>query len=250
MEVLKESGHEVIPMSRTTGVNVYTGEGLAEGLTGVECIIDTVGGVPEGMDDAAAQDKEAAAAFFTTAAQNMQKAGKSAGVRLAVVVSIIGIDKLTIGHPAAKVQHENAWLAGPIPVRILRSAPFHEFVTQIVEWGRQGNLVYLPRMRMQPIAARTVAEELAEFATTEVLPPPGSILEIAGPRTENLSDLAVMLAATRGDPKKVEAVNDPTNPDSALYDSDELLAGPDAIIAGPSFAEWLETSSDARPIAR
>jgi uncharacterized protein YbjT (DUF2867 family) len=245
VDVLSERGHEVVPMSRTTGVDVFTGSGLMEALTGVERIVDAVGGVPEGMDDAAAQDKEAAAAFFTTAARNMQQAGERAGVRLAVVVSIIGTDKLTTGHPAAKLDHERAWLAGPIPVRILRSDIFHEFVPQLMGWGRQGDVVYVPRMRTQPVAARTVAEALADLATTGAGdgPAPGSIGEIAGPRVETLIDLCTMLADKGGDPVKLESVTDPTNPDSALYESDELRAGPDAILAGPTFAEWLERSA-------
>jgi uncharacterized protein YbjT (DUF2867 family) len=244
VDVLTERGHEAVPMSRTTDVNVFTGSGLAEALSGVECIIDAVGGVPEGMDDAAAQDKEAAATFFTTAARNMQQAGEEAGVRLAVLVSIIGIDKLSTGHPAAKLDHERAWLDGPVPVRILRSDIFHELVPQMMDWGRQGDVAFVPKMRTQPIAARTVAEALVDLATVgDDGPAPGSIVEIAGPRVENLVDLCTMLAAKRGDPVKVEGVSDPSNPDSALYESDELRAGPDAIIAGPSFAEWLETSS-------
>jgi uncharacterized protein YbjT (DUF2867 family) len=244
VEVLRASGHEVVPMSRATGVNVFTGKGLADALTGVACIIDAVGGVPEGMDDAAAQDKRQAAAFFTTAARNMQQAGARAGVRLAVVVSIIGIDKLTIGHPAAKREHEKAWVAGPIPVRILRSDIFHEFVSQVMGWGWQDDVVYVPKMRVQPVAARSVAEVLADLATAgDDGPTPGSIVEIAGPRVENLVDLAAMLAAKRGDPVKVEGVSDPANPDTALYESGELRAGPDGIIAGPTFAEWLDTSA-------
>lgn len=67
-------------------------------------------------------------------------------------------------------------------------------------------------------------------------------MEIAGPQVENLVDLCTMLAAKRGDPVRVEGVTDRANPDSALYESDELRAGPDATIGGPSFAEWLETS--------
>jgi uncharacterized protein YbjT (DUF2867 family) len=244
VDVLTERGHEAVPMSRTTGVNVFTGIGLTDALSGVECIIDTVGGVPEGMDDDAAQDKEAAAAFFTAATRNMQQAGAEAGVRLAVLVSIIGIDKLSSGHPAAKLDHERAWLDGPIPVRILRSTPFHELVLQMMEWGRQGDVIHVPRMRMQPVAPRNVAEALVELATTgDDGPAYGSIVEIAGPRTDNLVDLVSMLASKRGDPMKVEGVSDPSNPDTALYESDEVLAGPDAIIAGPSFAEWLDTSA-------
>jgi uncharacterized protein YbjT (DUF2867 family) len=244
VDVLTERGHEAVPVSRSTGVNVFTGTGLAEALSGVERIIDAVGGVPDGMDDAAAQDKEAAATFFTTAARNMQQVGERAGVRQAVLVSIIGIDKLTIGHPAAKLDHERAWLAGPVPVRIMRSDIFHEFVPQMLDWGRQGDVAYVPRMRTQPIAARTVADALVDLATVgDEGPAPGSIVEIAGPRVENLVDLCTMLAAKRGDPVKVEGVTDRANPDSALYESDELRAGPDAIIAGPSFAEWLETGT-------
>lgn len=244
VDVLTTRGHQVVPMSRSTGVNVFTGSGLAEALAGAECIIDAVGGVPEGMDDAAAQDKEAAATFFTSAARNMQQAGERAGVRLAVLVSIVGIDKLSTGHPAAKLDHERGWLDGPIPVRILRSAPFHELVSQMMAWGRQGDVVYVPKMRMQPVAPRNVAEALVDLATAgDDGPAYGSIVEIAGPRTENLVDLATMLAAKRGDRVKVEGVSNPSNPDTALYESDELLAGPDAIVAGPSFAEWLETDS-------
>lgn len=235
VDVLKASGHEVVPMSRTTGVDVVTGHGLAEALTGVVCIVDATAGP---------SDKQRAAAFFTTAARTMQQEGQRAGVRLAVVVSIIGTDKVTTGHPGAKLDHERTWLAGPIPVRILRAAPFHELVSQMMAWGRQRDVAYLPRMRIQPVAPRNVAEVLADLATAgEDGPPPGSIVEIAGPRTENLVDLAVMLAADRGDPVKVEGVSDPTNPDTALYESGALLAGPDAIIAGPTFVEWLAPGS-------
>lgn len=236
VDVLRESGHEVVSMSRTTGVDVVTGKGLTDALTGMECIVDATAGPA---------DKEEATAFFTTAARNLQQAGERAGVRLAVVVSIIGIDKLTTGHPAAKRDHEQAWLAGPIPVRILRADIFPELVSQMMDWGRQGDVVYLPKMRVQPVAPRNVAEALADLATAgaDDGPAPGSITEIAGPQVESLVDLAAMLAATRGDPVRVEGVSDPTNPDTILYESGELRAGPDAIIAGPTFAEWLETSS-------
>jgi hypothetical protein len=57
-------------------------------------------------------DQEAAKAFFTTAAWNLQEVGERAGVRRIVVVSIIGIDRFTDGYAAAKVPHEQATLAG------------------------------------------------------------------------------------------------------------------------------------------
>jgi hypothetical protein len=41
----------------------------------------------------------------------------------------------------------------------------HEFVGQLMDWGRQGDVVCLPKMRTQLVAARTAAEALAGMAT-------------------------------------------------------------------------------------
>jgi uncharacterized protein YbjT (DUF2867 family) len=169
-----------------------------------------------------------------------------------VVVSIIGIDRFTGGYYggyyAAKVAHERAMLSGPIPARVLRAAQFHEFVAQLVDWGRQGEVSHVPKMRTQLVAARTVAEALADLATGPEARVPGSarapIPEIAGPREESLVDVARLLAARRGDPVRIEGVSDPADPVSALYETGALLPGPDAVLAGPTFEEWLESDSD------
>ena len=157
VDVLEAGGHDVVAMSRSGGVDVVTGDGLAEALAGVECIIDVATG--------ASPDQEAATEFFTAAARNLHEAGERAGVRRMVVVSIIGTDRFTAGYGAAKVAHERAMLSGPIPVRVLRASQFHEFVAQLVEWGRQGEVSYVPKMRTQLVAARTVAQALADLAT-------------------------------------------------------------------------------------
>ena len=48
VELLKASNHEVVPMSRSTGVDVVTGEGLAQALAGVDCVIDAASGSARG----------------------------------------------------------------------------------------------------------------------------------------------------------------------------------------------------------
>ena len=164
-----------------------------------------------------------------------------------VVVSIIGTDRFTAGYGAAKAAHERAMLSGPIPVRVLRAAQFHEFVAQLVEWGRQGDVSYVPKMRTQLVAARTVAQALAGLATDpETAPAPGSsgapIQEIAGPREESLVEMARLLAARRGDPIRIESVSDPADPDSHLNETGGLLPGPHATLAGPTFEEWLDST--------
>jgi uncharacterized protein YbjT (DUF2867 family) len=172
-----------------------------------------------------------------------------AGVQRIVVVSIIGIDGFTAGFLAAKKVHEQAMLAGPIPVRILRAAQFHEFVPQLVDWATQDGVCYLPDMRTQLVAGRTVAEALADLA---VLPEPvtaragtAPFPEIAGPREERLVEVARLLTALRGDPVRVEAVVNPADPDRDLYEQGALLPGPRATLAGPTFEEWLEHESAA-----
>jgi uncharacterized protein YbjT (DUF2867 family) len=231
VDVLHEGGHDVVAISRSNGVDVITGDGLAAALEGVEVAIDlTTGPSPE---------QGPATEFFTTATRNLQEAGEKTGVHKLVVVSIIGTDKSVGGYGVAKMAHERAALAGPIPARILRAAQFHEFVEVLMGWGRQGDVIYLPKMRTQIVAARTVAEALAGLALSQE-PEGERPAEIAGPREEYLPDLAALVAAKRGDPVKIEAVSNPADPDDALNSNGGLLPGPHATLAGPAFAEWLE----------
>ena len=231
VDVLNERGHDVVAISRSNGVDVITGDGLAAALEGVEVIVDVVTGP--------SPEQGAATEFFITATRNLQEAAEKAGVRKLVVVSIIGTDRAAGGYGAAKLAHERAALAGPIPARILRAAQFHEFVEVLMGWGRQGDVVYLPKMRTQIVAARTVAEALADLAlSTE--PEGAQPAEIAGPREEYLPDLAQLVAAKRGEEVKIEAVSNPADPDDALNTNGGLLPGPHATLAGPTFAEWLD----------
>jgi uncharacterized protein YbjT (DUF2867 family) len=239
VEVLEAQGHEVVPMSRTTGVDVITGDGLADALTGADCIVDaTTGPSPE---------EAAATQFFTTAARNLHEAGAAAGARRMVIVSIIGCDRFTAGYMAAKLAHERAALAGPIPARILRAAQFHEFVAQLLDWGRQNGASYVPKMRTQLVAARTVAEVLADLATApdEQLRfgETAAMAEVAGPRVEILVEMARLVAARRGDPTRVEARSDPADPDRELLENGGLLPGPNTTLRGPTFEEWLGSAS-------
>jgi hypothetical protein len=70
-----------------------------------------------------------------------------------------------------------------------------------------------------------------------------AILEIAGPREEGSVDVAKLLVARRGDPLRIEGVSDPDDPDRDVYTSGALLPGPAATLAGPTFEEWLGSTS-------
>lgn len=231
VDVLTERGHQVVSISRGNGVDVITGQGLAGALDGVECIVDTATGP--------SPEQQPATEFFTTATRNLQEAGQRAGVQRIVVVSIINTDRLKGGYAIAKVAHEQAMLSGPIPARVLRAAQFHEFVEQLVQWTTQGDVAYVPRMRTQLVAARTVAEALADLAA-DPDSASGPTLEVAGPREESLVEAAKLLVARRGDALRIEAVSDPV--DGEANESGVLLPGPDARLGGPTFEEWLDAT--------
>src|SRR5918992_404048 len=96
VNVLEGSGHEVVQIARAHGVDVVTGEGLDEALTGVEAIVDTATGP--------SPDKAEATAFFEASMRNLHDAGKRAGVQRLIPVSIVGIDGFTGGYNAAKLE--------------------------------------------------------------------------------------------------------------------------------------------------
>jgi len=232
VEVLEERGHEAVRISRTDGVDVITGKGLADALVGVDAIIDAA--TPPTPDEAVAIE------FFTTSAKNLHAAGRQAGVERMITVSIVGIDQYTHGYQLGKLAQEKAALAGPVPVRIARATQFHEFIGVVADWGRQGDVAYVAKWRIQPAAARSVAEALVDLALDPDSAKPGlPTVEIAGPQEENFVDLAVELMAKRGDGVQVQAGSDPSDPDNHLGESGALLPGPDAVIVGPTFAEWL-----------
>ena len=239
VDILELRGYDVVPISRSNGVDVITGEGLDQALTGVDTIIDA--------STQNTPDQEAATEFFTTATRNLQAAGERAGVRRLVVVSIIGIDEFEGGYNAAKGVQEQEALAGPIPARIVRASQFHEFVEELVRWGTQGDVSYVWNMQTQLVSARTVAEALVELATASDADfDAAETTEIAGPRAERLIEAARLLAERRGEGLRVEeAPLDPSDPDSERYASGAVLPGPDAKLAGPTFEEWLDATVPA-----
>jgi uncharacterized protein YbjT (DUF2867 family) len=235
VEILRQRGHEVVAIARSEGVDVISGEGLDEALAGVEIIVDTATGP--------SPEQAEATAFFTTSARSLQRAGAAARVERIVVVSIIGIDKFQGGYNAAKMAHERALLEGPLPVRIVRAAQFHEFVEPLAGWTVQDGVAHVPEMRTQLVAARTVAEALAA-AAEEAQIENGRITEIAGPQEERLADAAAAVFARAGGTIEVREgsgapLAEPGGPDAAAYANGAALPNPGAKLGGPTFAEWL-----------
>ncbi|MEJ6489516.1 NAD(P)H-binding protein [Leucobacter sp. USCH14] len=222
-------GHEVRVLSRAAGVDLATGAGLD--LTGIDAVIDVSG--------TTTQSESRARAFFEASTRHLLGAGRSAGVRHHVALSIVGVDRAPFGYYAGKAAQEHAVANGPLPWTVLRATQFHEFAAQMIDQMRYGPVVVVPKMRTRPVAARTVSEHLVRCAEES---PAGFAPELAGPREDRMSRMVRALAAHRGIRAGVLEVPLPGRFGRALRDGGILPSDPaDAVLEGPTFAEWLRT---------
>jgi uncharacterized protein YbjT (DUF2867 family) len=225
---IRQHGHEVVAAAPSTGVNAFTGEGLAEALTGAQVVVD-VANAPSWEDKAVLE-------FFETAGRNLLAAEKAAGVRHHVALSIVGADRLPAsGYLRAKVAQENLIKASGIPFTIVRSTQFFEFAKGIVQSATEGQTVRLSPALFQPIAADDVAAALTGFALAEPL---NGTIEIAGPKPIRMDEFARRFLSATRDPRNV------ATDVHALYFGTELndqslTPGNNARLAPTRFEDWL-----------
>jgi hypothetical protein len=62
-------------------------------------------------------------------------------------------------------------------------------------------------------------------------------------KEESLVELAKLLVARRGDQLLIEGVSDAADLDPELYENGGLLPSPHATLAGPTFEQWLDSTS-------
>jgi len=229
---LRHRGQEVVAASPSSGVNTFTGDGLAEALTGAQVVVDVA--------NASSWEDKAVLEFFETAGRNLLAAEATTGVRHHVALSIVGADRLPAsGYLRAKVAQENLIKASGIPFTIVRSTQFFEFTKGIVQSATEGQTVRLSPALMQPIAADDVAAALTGFALAEPL---HGIVEIAGPEPIRMDEFARRFLSATRDPRNV------TTDVHALYFGTELndrsLTPGDSARLGPTrFEQWLSRST-------
>ena len=100
VELLTAEGHEVVAASRQTGVDVLTGDGVADALSGADVLVDVVNS-PSFEDDAGD-------GLLHHVDHQPGGRGEAGGVGHYVALSIVGVDGLPdSGYMRAKVAQEN-----------------------------------------------------------------------------------------------------------------------------------------------
>jgi uncharacterized protein YbjT (DUF2867 family) len=229
---LRRRGQEVVAASPSSGVNSFTGEGLAEALRGAQVVVD-VANAPSWEDNAVME-------FFQTAGRNLLTAEAAAGVRHHVALSIVGADRLPAsGYLRAKIAQENLIKASGIPFTVVRATQFFEFVKGIAQSATEGQTVRLSPALMQPIAADDVATALTGLALAKPL---NNTIEIAGPEPIRMDEFARRFLSATRDSRKVTTDVHARYFGTELNDK-SLTPGGNARLAPTRFDGWLSRSA-------
>jgi uncharacterized protein YbjT (DUF2867 family) len=232
---LRESGHEVVAASPSSGVNTVTREGLAPALAGAQVVVD-VANAPDWEDNAVL-------AFFETSGRNLLAAEAAAGVGHHVALSVVGTDRLLAsGYFRAKMAQEKLIKASPIPYTIVRATQFYEFVGGIAQLATEGQTLRVPPVLMRPIAADDVAAVLANVA---IASPLNGTFELAGPEPIRQDDLVRQFLKATRDARTV--ITDP----KALYygikvNDQSLTPGDNPRLGTIRFEDWLKSLKKKR----
>lgn len=228
---LRQSGHEVVAASPSSGVNTVTGEGLAKVLVNAQVVVD-VANSPSFEDKPALE-------FFEKSGRNLLSAEEVAGVQHHIALSVVGTDKLlSSGYFRAKMAQENLIKASKIPYTILRATQFFEFVSSIANSSAKEDTIRLPSALLQPVASDDVAALLAEIAIKKSI---NGTIELAGPEAIPLDELVRRFFKANHDKRVV--ITDP----HALYyglelNDKSLTPGKNARIGSMHFDDWLKQS--------
>ena len=231
--ILRQRGHEVVAGAPESGVNTITGEGLKEVLAGAEVVVD--------LANSPSFEDKAVLEFFETSERHLLPAEAEAGVRHHVALSIVAIDRTDNGYFRAKVAQEKMIQASGVPYTIIRATQFMEFLRGIADSSAAGNVVRLPPILFQPIAADDVAAIVAE---TALAPPRNGVLEIAGPARAPFNEIVARYLKAVGDPREVV-----TDPEARYWggrvEERSLVPLGEARLGRIGLDEWLRRSQAA-----
>jgi uncharacterized protein YbjT (DUF2867 family) len=213
---LRRDGHDVVAASRSSGVDVLTGDGLTDALAGADVLVDVTNS-PNLAGGPAIE-------FFRNSVHNLLDAARGAAVGQYVALSIVGIDGLPdSGYFRAKVEQERIITEDGIPYSIVRATQFAEFADAIIESLTVGDEVRVPDALIQPIPADDVAAAVARAAVGE---PRNGIVNVGGPKKITFEQLAREALARNGDNTKTVIVH----PDARYFGaalSNRSLVTPD-----------------------
>lgn len=160
--------------------DVTTGEGLAEALAGADVVVDCL----EGKSGKALRRLAAGGALLLAEAI-------AAGVRRAVLLSIINCDQSTYRFYRSKADKERVYARSQLETVTVRATQFHSLVAGLFAAGSRVGLIPVIRgARFQTISPADVAAALVEAAVEAPAGDRHSLRTVGGPEIEDMRVLA------------------------------------------------------------
>lgn len=233
--LLRGQGHDAVPAALQTGFDTITGQGVRDTFKGAEAVLD--------VTNRAVFEPDVVMNFFTTSTRTLLDAGRAAGVRHHVVLSIVGVDRLAYpGYLSAKAAQEQLVADSGIPFTTVRSTQFFENLIVMGAGMAQDDRIVLPGADLQPIAAVDVAAALAEVVTST---PADGVVEIAGPERGSFARFIGPVLAAQGDARPIRTdVNADYFGVPIVHDSLVPLGA--ARIGRTTFEDWSASQASLR----
>lgn len=228
VKAAERRGHEVVVLTRRSGVDVTRGVGIDAALAGVDALVDVV--------NTTTLSTRRAVSFFAASTRNLLAAEARVGVPHHVALSIVGIDGIDSSYYAGKLAQERLVLASRVPHTIARAAQFHEFAEQIAAQTTVGPVTVVPRTLSRPVAASEVGAHLVEVAEAG---PAGRAPDLVGPEEHTLADMIRRMYAHDGVSRRILDLRFPGRYGAGLA-SGALRGGEGPRrVAETTFDDWL-----------
>ncbi|MCU1425414.1 MAG: hypothetical protein JWM51_1705 [Microbacteriaceae bacterium] len=186
---LRARGLSPLVMSRRPGgtatrvADLNTGVGLAPALDGVDTVVHLAAGKH--------QEREAA---------SLVSAARASGVSHLVFISIVGIEEIPFPYYRAKLAAERVITASGLGVTVFRTVQFHSFAAGLFDAQGRLPVLFAPRLKIQPVDTRVVADELATLALGE---PRGRVRDLGGPQILTGHQLARLYVDAGSAPRRI-----------------------------------------------
>ncbi|MEH3131993.1 MAG: NAD(P)H-binding protein [Mycolicibacterium neoaurum] len=226
--MLSGRGHDVVAASRATGVDLLTGDGLADALAGADVVIDVIN---------APTPEDSAQQFFEQTSSTLAAAVRASSIRHHVVLSIVGADVMAryAGYLRGKLAQEHAAAGSGVPWTVLRATQFHELAEPITESMIRDGEVRAPVAGIQTVDSAEVTAVLAGIVTGT---PTDGVREVGGPQKMSFAEMARVVLQRQG--RELPVVDDPVATDHGIpVDETTLVTGAGADLCTTELADWL-----------
>ena len=228
-------GSDLVPLLRQRGAHTYvfsrrtaddkqirrgdldSGAGLSDALHGIDTVVHLAAGGNQLRET-----------------QNLVDACATAGIGHLVFISIPGIEEIPFAYYKAKLSAERTVTAGAVPWSVLRATQFHQFAFGLFAAQRFSPVLFAPRLRVQPIDTRVVAQHLADLAFAQ---PQGRVADIGGPEVLTGAEIATLYRDATRSRRPIVPLSLPGATWAGYAAGHHLV--PNNPAGGRTFSEWL-----------